>query len=98
MSNNPQNQNSLEEELKAAFESDNSDKNYNMVKGIVNSLPGGSLLGGFFESYCKSPAEERSFKFFEILVQEIKKLESKIELVDFKSPAFQTTIASLFES
>jgi hypothetical protein len=92
MNNNPQNQDSLEEKLKVAFESDNSDKNYNMVKGFVNSLsPVGSLLGGFFESYIVSPATKRSYKFLEILVRELEVLKSKIELVDFESPVFQTT-------
>jgi hypothetical protein len=91
MSNNHQNQDSLEEKLKTAFESDNSDKNYNMVKGIVNSLPVGSLLGGFFESYIVSPATKRSYNFLEILVRELEELKSKIELVDFESPVFQTT-------
>jgi hypothetical protein len=92
MSNNPQNQDSLEEKLKAAFESDNSDKNYNMVKGIVNSLPPvGSLLGGFFESYIVSPATQRTYKFLEILVRELEELKSKIESVDFESPVFLTT-------
>jgi len=92
MNNNPQNQDSLEEKLKVAFESDNSDKNYNMVKGFVNSLsPVGSLLGGFFESYIVSPATKRSYKFLEILVRELEALKSKIELVDFESPVFQTT-------
>lgn len=98
MSNNPQNQDSLEEKLKAAFESDNSDKNYNMVKGIVNSLPPvGSLLGGFFESYIVSPATKRSYKFLEILVRELEELKSKTELVDFESPVFQTTMIHVYQ-
>ena len=98
MSNNPQNQDSLEEKLKMAFESDNSDKNYNMVKGIVNSLPPvGALLGGFFESYIVSPATKRSYKFLEILVRELEELKSKIELVDFESPAFQTTVIYVYQ-
>jgi len=90
MSNNPQDQDLLEE-FKAALESDDSEKNYNMTKAIVNSLPAGALLGGFFESYVASPATKRRDKFLEILVQKLMELKSKIELVDFESPVFLTT-------
>jgi hypothetical protein len=90
MSNNPQDQDLLEE-FKAALESDDSEKNYNMTKAIVNSLPAGALLGGFFESYVASPATKRRDKFLEILVQKLIELKSKIELVDFESLVFLTT-------
>jgi hypothetical protein len=91
MSNSPQNQNLLEE-FKAALESDDSEKNYNMKKAIVNSLPAGALLGGFYESYVVSPATKRRDKFVEILVRELMELKSKIELVDFESPVFLTIL------
>ncbi|MEG5087888.1 MULTISPECIES: hypothetical protein [unclassified Microcoleus] len=92
MSNSPQNQDSLEEKLKAAFDSDNSDKNYNALKAVVSSVPAvGSLAVGFFDSYIVPPATQRTYKFLEILVQELEKLKSKIESVDFESPVFVTT-------
>jgi len=90
MSNSPQNQDLLEE-FKATLESDDSVKNYNMAKAIVNSLPAGALFGGFFESYIVSPATKRRDKFLEILVRELIELKSKNELVDCESPVFQTT-------
>jgi hypothetical protein len=92
MSNSPQNQDSLGEKLKAAFDSDNSDKNYNALKAVVSSVPAvGSLAVGFFDSYIVPPATQRTYKFLEILVQELEKLKSKIESVDFESPVFVTT-------
>lgn len=92
MSNSPENQDSLREKLKATFDSNNSDKNYNVVKGIVSSVPTvGSLLAGFFDNYIVSPATQRSYKFLETLVQELEQLKSKIESVDFESPVFLTT-------
>jgi hypothetical protein len=91
MSNSPQNQN-LIEEFKAALESDDSEKNYTMIKAIINSLPAGALLGGFYESYVDSPATKRRDNFLEILVRELMELKSKIELVDFKSPVFLTIL------
>jgi hypothetical protein len=92
MSNSPQNQDSLGEKLKAAFNSDNSDKNYNALKAVVSSVPAvGSLAVGFFDSYIVPPATQRTYKFLEILVQELEKLKSKIESVDFESPVFVTT-------
>jgi hypothetical protein len=92
MSNSPQNQDSLGEKLKAAFDSDNSDKNYNAVKGIVSSVPAiGSLVVPFIDSYIVPPATQRTYKFLEILVRELEELKSKIESVDFESPVFQTT-------
>jgi hypothetical protein len=92
MSNSPQNQDSLGEKLKAAFDSDNSDKNYNAVKGIVSSLPAiGSLVVPFIDSYIVPPATQRTYKFLEILVRELEEAKSKIESVNFESPVFQTT-------
>jgi hypothetical protein len=96
MSNSPQNHN-LPEELKAALESDDSEKNYNMKKAIVNTLPAGALFGGFFESYIVSPATKRRDKFLEILVRELMELKSKIELVDYESPAFQTFVIRAYQ-
>ncbi|MEG4065657.1 hypothetical protein [Microcoleus sp. SVA1_A1] len=92
MSNSPQNQDSLGEKLKAAFDSDNSDKNYNAVKAVVSSVPAvGSLAVSFFDSYIVPPATQRTYKFLEILVLELEELKSKIESVDFESPVFLTT-------
>jgi hypothetical protein len=69
MSNSSQNQDSLEEKLKAAFESDNSDKNYNALKAVVNSVPAvGSLVAGFIDSYIVPPATQRMRNFLEALV------------------------------
>jgi hypothetical protein len=90
MSNSPQNQDLLEE-FKAALESDDSEKNYNMLKAVVNTLPAGPLLGGFLESYVVSPAMKRRDTFLGILVRELMALKSKIESVDFGSPVFLTT-------
>jgi len=92
MSYSPQNQDSLGEKLKVAFDSNNSDKNYNALKAVVSSVPAvGSLAVGFFDSYIVPPATQRTYKFLEILVQELEKLKSKIESVDFESPIFLTT-------
>jgi hypothetical protein len=92
MSNSLQNQDSLGEKLKAVFDSDNSDKNYNALKAVVSSVPAvGSLAVGFFDSYIVPPATQRTYKFLEILVQELEKLKSKIESVDCESPVFLTT-------
>lgn len=96
MNNSPQNHN-LPEELKVALESDDSEKNYNMKKAIVNSLPAGALFGGFFESYIVSPATKRRDKFLEILARELMELKSKIELVDFESAAFQTIVIRAYQ-
>jgi len=91
MSNSPQNQDSLEEKLKVAFDSNNSDKNYNSRKALVSSIPAvGSLAVGFFDSYIVPPATQRLHIFLETLVQELKELKSKIESVNFESPVFQT--------
>jgi hypothetical protein len=92
MSNSPQNQGSLEENLKAAFDSDNSDKNYNALKAVVSSVSAvGSLAVGFFDSYIVPPATQRIYKFLETLVRELEELKFKIESVDFESPVFTTT-------
>jgi hypothetical protein len=92
MSNSPQNQDSLGEKLKAAFDSDNSDKDYNATKALVSSVPAvGSLFASFFDSYIVPPATQRTYKFLEILVPELEELKSKIESVDFESPVFLTT-------
>jgi hypothetical protein len=98
MSNNPQNQDSLGEKLKAAFDSDNSDKNYNALKAVVSSVPAvGSLAVGFFDSYIVSPSMQRIRNFLENLVLELEELKSKIELVDFESPAFQTILIRAYQ-
>jgi hypothetical protein len=92
MSNSPQNQDSLEDKLKATFESDNSDKNYNVLKAVVSSVPAvGSLAVAFFDSYIVPPATQRTYKFLETLVRELEELKSKIESVDFESSVFLTT-------
>lgn len=92
MSNTPQNQDSLEEKLKVAFDSDNADKNYNTLKAVVNSVPSvGTLIGGFFDSYIVAPSTKKMRKFLEDLVEKLKELESKIESVNFENPVFHTT-------
>ncbi|MEG4036470.1 hypothetical protein QUA03_21870 [Microcoleus sp. S36b_A4] len=92
MSNNPQNQDSLEEKLKAVTESNNSDKNYNAAKALVSSIPSiGALVAGFADSYIVPPATERLYLFLGVLVRELEELKSKIESVNFESPVFVTT-------
>jgi hypothetical protein len=98
MSSSPQNQDSLEEKLKAAFDSYNSDKNYNAVKALVSSIPTvGSLCGSLLESRIPSPATQRLYIFLETLVRKFDELKSKIELVDFESPAFQTALIRTYQ-
>jgi len=93
MSNIPQNQGSLSEKLKATVDSYNSDKNYNIGEALVSFIPGvGSLVVPFYKNYIVSPATQRMNEFLGILVQELEKLESKIELVDIESPVFVTTL------
>lgn len=93
MSNDLQNPDSLGEQLKATFDSNNSDKNYNLLKAGIGSIPSvGSLVLGLVESYIVSPATKRLHKFLETLVRELEELKLKIDLVDFDSPAFQTTL------
>ncbi len=92
MSNSPQNQDSLGEKLKAAFDTNNSDKNYNASKALASSIPAiGSLVEGFIDSYIGPPATKRMRKFLEALVEELNQVKSKIESVDFESPVFLTT-------
>ncbi len=98
MSNSPQNQDSLEEKLKAVIDSNNSDKNYNATKALVSSVPAiGSLVASFFDSYIVPPATQRTYKFLETLVRELEELKSKIESVDFESPVFLTTFLHAFQ-
>lgn len=98
MSNSPQNQDSLEEKLKAAFDSDNSDKNYNATKALVSSVPAiGSLVVNFFDSYIVPPATQRTYKFLETLVRQLEEVKSKIESVDFESPVFLTTFLHAYQ-
>lgn len=98
MTDNTPNQDSLEEKLKVAFNTDNSDKNYNARKALVSSIPGiGSLLITFFDSYIVAPSMERIRNFLKILIQELEELKSKIELVDYESPAFQTIVIRAYQ-
>lgn len=98
MSNNPQNQDSLEEKVKAVIASNNSDKNYNALKALISSVPTvGSLAVGFFDSYIVSPATQRIYKFLETLARELEELKSKIESVDFESPVFHTTVIQAYQ-
>jgi hypothetical protein len=98
MSHHPQNQDSsdqdsLGEKLKAAFDSNNSDKDHNALKALISSVPAvGSLVISLYESRVVDPATQRVYNFLETLVREFEKLKSQIELVDFGSPAFETTI------
>jgi hypothetical protein len=98
MSNSPQNQDSLREKLKTAFDSNNSDKNYNALKALVSSVPPvGSLVVSFLESRIVHPATQRIYEFLEDLVREFEELKFKIELVDFESPVFQTTVIHTYQ-
>jgi hypothetical protein len=98
MSNSPQNQDSLGDKLKTAFDSNNFDKNYNAVKALLSSIPTvGSLGVSLWESRTPSPAMQRLYIFLETLVREFEELKSKIELVDFESPAFQTTLIHVYQ-
>ena len=92
MSNNPQNQDSLEEKLKAVIDSNNYDKNYNVAKALVSSVPAiGSLVVPFVENYIVPPATQRLHIFLGSLVRELEQIKSKIESVNFETPVFQTT-------
>jgi len=98
MSNSPQNQDSLGEKLNEAFDSNNSDKNYNATKAMVSSIPGiGSLIVTFFDSYIVDPSMRRIRNFLEILVLELEELKSKIKLVDHENPAFQTIVIRAYQ-
>lgn len=98
MNNSPEDQNSLVEKLKGVRDSNDSDKNYNAIKALISSIPTvGSLTVGFWESRTPSPAMERLYIFLEDLAREFDKLKSKIELVDFESPAFQTTLIYVYQ-
>ena len=92
MSNSPQNQDSLEEKLKAVIDSNNYDKNYNVAKALVSSVPAiGSLVVPFVENYIVPPATQRLHIFLGSLVRELEQIKSKIESVNFETPVFQTT-------
>lgn len=92
MADNLQNKSSLEEQLKQAFISTNSDKDYNATKALVNTIPGiGSLTATFMESYITPPATRRLQAFLESLVRELEELKCKNNTVDFNSPVFITT-------
>ncbi|MEG4091885.1 hypothetical protein [Microcoleus sp. Pol12B4] len=98
MSNSPQNQDSLGEKLKAAFDTNNSDKNYNASKALASSIPAiGSLVEGFIDSYIGSPATKRMRKFLQALVEELNQVKSKIESVDFENPVFLTTFLHAYQ-
>lgn len=91
MSNDPQNQDSLGDKLKATFDNNNSDKNYNLLKAGIGSIPSvGALILGVAEGYLVPPATKRLREFLETLVRGFEELKLKIDLVDFDSPAFQT--------
>jgi hypothetical protein len=98
MNNSPEDQNSFIEKFKAVRDSNNSDKDYNAIKALISSIPTvGSLTVGLWESRIPSPAMERLYIFLEDLALEFDKLKSKIELVDFESPAFQTTLIYVYQ-
>jgi hypothetical protein len=91
MNNSSEDQNSFVEKFKPVRDSNNSDKNYNAIKALISLIPTiGSLTVGLLESRIPSPAMERLYIFLGDLALEFDKLKSKIELVDFESPAFQT--------
>jgi hypothetical protein len=93
MSNIPENQGSLREKYKAATESNDSDKDHNLIKAGISVLPGvGPLVVPFFENYVVSPAKQRVDTLLEALVQELEELKFKFESVDFDRPVFQTTL------
>jgi hypothetical protein len=93
MSNIAENQGSLREKYKAATESNDSDKDYNLIKAGISVLPGvGPLVVPFFENYVVSPAKQRVDTLLEALVQELEELKFKFESVDLDRPVFQTTL------
>jgi hypothetical protein len=92
MSTEPQNEFSLGEKLKVAFDGTKSDKGYNLIKGAIGCIPSvGSLVVGFLDSFIAPPATERMRNFLENLVGELEEVKSKNELVNFENPVFQTT-------
>jgi hypothetical protein len=98
MNNSPEDQNSFVEKFKAVRDSNDSDKDYNVIKALISSIPTvGSLTVGLWESRIPSPAMERLYIFLEDLAAEFDKLKSKIELVDFESSAFQTVLISVYQ-
>lgn len=98
MANSIQNEKSLEEELKQAFTSTNSDNNYNATKALVNSIPSiGSLVVTFMESHITPPATKRLQAFLESLVRELEELKRKNNAVDFNSPVFTTTFLQAYQ-
>jgi hypothetical protein len=98
MSNDPQNQDSLGEKLNATFDDTNSDKDYNALKALLSSIPSVGPLGvSLWESRNPPPIMKRLHIFLGDLVREFEKLKSKVELVDFESAAFQTTLIYVFQ-
>jgi hypothetical protein len=91
MSNLPQNQDSLGEKLKAT-DSNKSDTIYNASKAFGSLIPAvGPLAEFFIDTYIGPPATKRMRSFLNSLVEELYEVKSKIELVNFENPVFQTT-------
>jgi hypothetical protein len=91
MSNIPQNQDSLGEKLKAT-DCNNSDIIYNGLKAATSFIPAlGPLTEFFIDTYIGPPATKRTRKFLDAVVEELNKVKSKIESVNFENPVFQTT-------
>jgi hypothetical protein len=84
----------LKLQLEQVIKNSDSDKVYNVGKAIINLLPGGSLGSYIYETYVKSPANQRLDKFLLNLVEAIKEIEDKVESFSPDSPIFQTALIS----
>jgi hypothetical protein len=91
MSNDPQNQDSLGEKLKAT-NTNNSDRIYNALKAAASFIPAlGPATEFFIDTYIGPPATKRTHDFLEAVVEELNEIKSKIESVNFENPVFLTT-------
>jgi hypothetical protein len=84
----------LKLQLEQVIKNSDSDKLYNGGKAVINFLPGGSLASYIYETYVKSPANQRLDNFLLNLVEAIKEIEDKVESFSADSPIFQTALIS----
>ncbi|AFZ06126.1 hypothetical protein Osc7112_1618 [Oscillatoria nigro-viridis PCC 7112] len=84
----------LKLQLEQVIKNSDNDKLYNGGKAVINLLPGGSLASYIYETYVKSPANQRLDNFLLNLVDAIKEIEDKVESFSADSPIFQTALIS----
>ncbi|MBE9092442.1 hypothetical protein [Tychonema sp. LEGE 07203] len=84
----------LKLQLEQVIKNSDSDKLYNGGKAVINFLPGGSLASYIYETYVKSPANQRLDNFLLNLVEAIKEIEDKVKSFSADSPIFQTALIS----